>query len=113
MANTSWKACFHVNNVQDSREILQNEKGYALKNPGDMILQAKNECMECRSFYLQKYVDERSWYEINERKEVIQSKHHSSIRVVDALKERVNALKEERISRYYCQKIFQKMFLEF
>ena len=96
MANTSWKACFHVNNVQDSREILQNEKGYALKNPGDMILQAKNECMECRSFYLQKYVDERSWYEINERKEVIQSKHHSSIRVVDALKEKVNALKEEK-----------------
>ena len=46
--------------------------------------------------YLQKYVDERSWYEINERKEVIQSKHHSSIRVVDALKEKVNALKEEK-----------------
>ena len=97
MANTSWKACFHVNNVQDSREILQNERGYALKNPGDMILQAKNESLECRSFYLQKYVDERSWYEINEQKEVIQSKHHSSIRVVDALKEKVNALKEEKL----------------
>lgn len=96
MSNTSWKACFHVNNVQDSREILQNEKAYTLKNPGDMILQTKNESLECRSFYLQKYVDERSWCEINERKEVIQSKQHASIRVVDALKEKVNALKEEK-----------------
>lgn len=96
MSNTSWKACFHVNNVQDSREILQNEKAYTLKNPGDMVLQTKNESIECKSFYLQKYVDEKSWREINERKEVIQSKQHLSMRVIDALKEKINVLKEEK-----------------
>lgn len=88
MSNTSWKVCFHVNNVQDSREILQNEKAYTLKNPGDMVLQTKNESLECKSFYLQKYVDEKSWREVNERKEVIQSKQHLSKRVIDALKEK-------------------------
>lgn len=56
MSNTSWKACFHVNNVQDSREILQNEKAYTLKNPGDMVLQTKNESIECKSFYLQSHI---------------------------------------------------------
>lgn len=56
MSNTSWKACFHVNNVQDSREILQNEKAYTLKNPGDMVLQTKNESLECKSFYLQRHI---------------------------------------------------------
>lgn len=96
MSNTSWKACFHVNNVQDSREILQNEKAYTLKNPGDMVLQTKNESLECKSFYLQKYVDEKSWREVNERKEVIQSKQHLSKRVIDALKEKINVLKEEK-----------------
>lgn len=96
MSNTSWKACFHVNNVQDSREILQNEKAYTLKNPGDMVLQTKNESLECKSFYLQKYVDEKSWREINERKEVIQSKQHLNKRVIDALKEKINVLKEEK-----------------
>ncbi len=46
--------------------------------------------------YLQKYVDEKSWREVNERKEVIQSKQHLSKRVIDALKEKINVLKEEK-----------------
>ena len=41
-------------------------------------------------------MDEKSWREINERKEVIQSKQHLSMRVIDALKEKVNVLKEEK-----------------
>ena len=52
--------------------------------------------LNVKVFYLQKYVDEKSWREINERKEVIQSKQHLSMRVIDALKEKVNVLKEEK-----------------
>lgn len=36
-SNTTWRACFHVSSIQDSREMLQNEMAYHLKM-GDMIL---------------------------------------------------------------------------
>ena len=95
-ANTTWKACFHVSSVQDSREILQNEMAYHLKNPGDMILQTKNEYQACRSFYLQKSTSEKSWREINFKKEILKSNRHLGIRVMDALKEQIYALHETR-----------------
>ena len=50
MSNTSWKACFHVNNVQDSREILQNEKAYTLKNPGIWFYKQKMRVLNVKVF---------------------------------------------------------------
>lgn len=95
-ANATWKACFHVSSIQDSREMLQNEMAYHLKHPGDMILQSKNEYQVCRSFYLQKSMLEKSWREINLKKEILKSNMHPGLRVMDALKEQIFALHEKR-----------------
>lgn len=95
-SNTTWRACFHVSSIQDSREMLQNEMAYHLKNPGDMILQHQQKNQSCRSFYLQSSIDEICWREINEKKEVLHSKHHAGKRVMDVLKDRIHDLKEVR-----------------
>ena len=95
-SNTTWRACFHVSSIQDSREMLQNEMAYHLKNPGDMILQHQQKNQSCRSFYLQSSIDEICWREINEKKEVLHSKHHAGKRVMDVLKDQIHDLKEVR-----------------
>lgn len=69
MSNTSWKACFHVNNVQDSREILQNEKAYTLKNPGDMVLQTKMRVWNVKVFiYKNMWMKNRGVKSMSEKK---------------------------------------------
>ena len=93
-SNTTWKACFHVSSKQDSREVLQIEDAFALKNPGDMILQSGMECLEFRSFYLQQKVDEQYWREINMKKEILRYKRKEGKKLIDCLERKLYALNE-------------------
>ena len=95
-ANTTWKACFHVNSVQDSREVLQKEEAYYLKEPGEMILQTNQDSIEVKSFYLQKKMYEKAWRQINVDNEVLRHHRHEGISVLSCMKEKVMNLKETR-----------------
>lgn len=95
-SNTTWKVCFHVSSKQDSREVLQIEDAYTLKNPGDAILQSGVDRFDFRSFYLQERVDEKYWKEINEKKKIVRYKRHVGKKLMDCLESKLYMLKEER-----------------
>lgn len=95
-ANTTWKACFHVNSVQDSREVLQKSDAYNLKEPGEMILQTNQDCIQGKSFYLQKKMNEKGWRQVNLENEILRLHHHEGISVLSCMKEKVVCLEEQR-----------------
>lgn len=95
-SNTTWKACFHVSSKQDSREVLQIEDAYALKNPGDVILQSGVDRFDFRSFYLQERVGEKYWKEINIKKEIVRYKSHAGKRLMECLESKLSLLREEK-----------------
>ncbi len=94
-SNSGWKACFRVNSVQDSKEVIQSDAAYQLQKAGEFVLNTK-EYVELQGFWLKEKLNHLYWSEVDIQNRKIQSHTHGSKYFIDEVKRKILNLNEKR-----------------
>lgn len=95
-ANAKFKACFKVANQSDSREVLQNDLAYSLKNPGSFILQTSENEIALQGYYLKSILNDTSFKEMSIHNEVICQSKSKGLICMDVMRDAILSLHETR-----------------
>ncbi len=95
-SNSGWKACFRVNSVQDSKEVIQSEAAYELENAGEFVLNARDIVM-VQGFWLREPLNHLAWSEVDIGNNELRSYFHDSKCFIDEIKDKLLRLNEKRI----------------
>lgn len=94
-SNSGWKACFRVNSIQDSKEVIQSEAAYELENAGEFVLNARDTVM-VQGFWLREPLNHLAWSEVDIVNNELRSYFRDSKCFIDEIKDKLLRLNEKR-----------------
>ena len=110
-ANMDFKICMSVATIADSYEVLHSDHAYALKRPGDFILQDQQAHQRMgRAWYLQKeiYLHPNGYCEVDENGKIVQSYHQEKTTLFHFLSQQIN--KDESAEEWIIHPFDQSVF---
>lgn len=110
-ANMDFKICMSVATTADSYEVLHSDHAYALKRPGDFILQDQQAHQRMgRAWYLQKeiYLHPNGYCEVDENGNIVQSYHQEKTTLFHFLSQQIN--KDESAKEWIIHPFDQSVF---